>query len=330
VSDFWDDRPVLVTGATGLLGAWLVEALVARRARVVMLVRDLVPDSRVHQSGASRHAVTAYGDVRDGRLVERLLAEYEIDTVFHLAAQTIVEHAYRDPANTLRSNVEGTWEVLDACRRSGRPRAIVVASSDKAYGPQPQLPYHEDHPLQGRHPYDVSKSCADLIAQSYAWSYDMPVVTTRCGNLFGGGDLNFNRIVPGTIRSALAGERPVLRSDGTPERDYLYAEDAVSAYLLAGRHAGDAGVRGLAFNFSAESPIDVLALTRMILAACGRHDLEPVVEAVAEHEIQAQFLSAERARRLLGWRPEHDLAESLARTVHWYRDHLAGELADAA
>jgi CDP-glucose 4,6-dehydratase len=327
---WWSERPVLVTGATGLLGSWLVEELVEQGASVVMLVRDLVPDARVHQSGASARAVTALGDVRDGRLVERLLAEYEIDTVFHLAAQTIVEHAFRDPVNTMRSNVEGTWEVLDACRRSGRPRAIVVASSDKAYGTQPVLPYREDDPLQGRHPYDASKSCSDLIAQSYAWTYDLPVVVTRCGNLFGGGDLNFNRIVPGTIRAALAGRRPVLRSDGTPIRDYLYAEDAVAAYLLAAERGGEADVRGLAFNFSTESPISVLDLTRATLAACGRADLEPVIEAVATHEIQAQYLSADRARTVLGWQPRHDLHNALQRTVAWYARHLGAELQRAA
>jgi CDP-glucose 4,6-dehydratase len=327
---FWADRPVLVTGATGLLGSWLVEELVEQGASVVMLVRDLVPDARVHQSGASARAVTALGDVRDGRLTERLLAEYEIDTVFHLAAQTIVEHAFRDPVNTMRSNVEGTWEVLDACRRSRRPRAIVVASSDKAYGTQPVLPYREDDPLQGRHPYDVSKSCSDLIAQSYAWTYDLPVVVTRCGNLFGGGDLNFNRIVPGTVRAALAGQQPVLRSDGTPIRDYLYAEDAVAGYLLAAQRAAADDVRGLAFNFSTESPLSVLELTLAILAACGRPDLEPVIEDVATHEIQAQYLAAGRARSLLGWQPRHELADALARTVAWYRHHLGEGVRRAA
>jgi CDP-glucose 4,6-dehydratase len=330
MTGFWRDRPVLVTGATGLLGSWLVEELVDQGAQVVMLVRDLVADARVHQSGASQRAVTALGDVRDGRLIERLLAEYEVDTVLHLAAQTIVEHAFRDPANTMRSNIEGTWEVLDACRRSGRPRSIVVASSDKAYGTQPVLPYREDDPLQGRHPYDVSKSCSDLIAQSYAWTYDLPVVVTRCGNLFGGGDLNYNRIVPGTIRAALQGTRPVLRSDGTPVRDYLYAEDAVRGYLLAAERAPEPDVRGLAFNFSTETPVAVLDLTRAILAAAGRPDLAPVIEASATHEIQAQYLSAERARGLLGWHPRHSLAGGLARTVEWYREHLQGAARRAA
>jgi CDP-glucose 4,6-dehydratase len=330
VSGFWHDRPTLVTGATGLLGSWLVAGLQARGARVVVLVRDVVPDALLVTSGAGDSAVTAYGDVRDGRLVERLLAEYEIDAVFHLAAQTIVEHALRDPVNTFRSNVEGTWELLDACRRSGRPARIVVASSDKAYGSARELPYREDQPLEGRHPYDVSKSCADLITTAYARSYGLPVAITRCGNLYGGGDLNFNRLVPGTIRSALAGERPVLRSDGTPRRDYLYVEDAVDAYIGLAERAHEPGVAGEAWNFSTESPLDALAMTGRILAACGRSDLEPVVEASATHEIQDQYLSAEKARTQLRWRASHGLEGGLARTVAWYRDYLGRTLAAVA
>jgi CDP-glucose 4,6-dehydratase len=322
-TDFWRGRSVLVTGGTGLLGSWLVEALNEAGAEVVMLVRDLVPNALVHTSGASARCVTAFGDVADGRVVERVLAEHEVDAVFHLAAQTIVEHALRDPIGTFRSNVAGTWEVLDACRRSRRPTRIVVASSDKAYGTQPALPYTEDQPLQGRHPYDVSKSCTDLIAQTYAVTYGLPLVVTRCGNLYGGGDLNYNRIVPGTIRSALAGERPVLRSDGTPLRDYLYVEDAVGAYLLAAERAADPGVAGEAFNFSTESPLSALDMTRHVLAACGRPDLAPEIAGGASHEIQDQYLAATKARELLGWRPQHGLTVGLARTVDWYRARLA-------
>ena len=323
MNPFWRDRPVLVTGATGLLGSWLVPALLDGGARVVCLVRDLVPDALLHGSGASARTVSVFGDVRDGALVERVLAEYEIDAVFHLAAQTIVEHAQRDPRNTLRSNVEGTWELLDACRRSGRPTRIVVASSDKAYGDQPVLPYTEDQPLQGRHPYDVSKSCADLVAHAYANSYGLPVAVTRCGNLYGGGDLNFNRLVPGTIRSALQGVRPVLRSTGEPLRDYVYVEDAVSAYLLVAEHAHEAQVAGAAWNVSTETPLSALDMTRRVLAACDREDIEPEVLGTARHEIQHQFLSAAKLRATLGWRPRFDLDESLAATVEWYRGHLA-------
>ena len=319
---FWDGRPVLVTGASGLLGSWLVAALHDRGARVVTLVRDLVPDALFHTGGAAARSTIVLGDICDGALIERVLAEYEIDAVFHLAAQTIVEHAQRNPVGTLRANVEGTWEVLDACRRSGRPTRIVVASSDKAYGDQPVLPYTEDQPLEGRHPYDVSKSCCDLIAQAYANSYGLPVAITRCGNLYGGGDLNFNRLVPGTVRSLLAGERPVLRSDGSPQRDYIYVEDAAAAYLQLAERTHEDGIAGEAWNFSTESPLTALAMTEAITGAVGRPDLDPLVEATAHHEIQDQFLSAAKARAVLGWEPLHGLEEGLRRTVAWYRDYL--------
>jgi len=320
---FWRERPVLVTGATGLLGSWLVPELLDLGARVVILVRDVVPDALLATSGAAARCTTVFGDVRDGALVERVLAEYEVDAVFHLAAQTIVEHAQRDPRNTLRSNVEGTWEVLDACRRSGRATRVVVASSDKAYGDQPALPYTETQPLEGRHPYDVSKSCADLIAQAYAVSYGLPLVVTRCGNLYGGGDLNFNRLVPGVVAAALDGRRPVLRSDGAPLRDYLYVEDAVSAYVALAEQADRPSVVGRAWNFSTEAPLSALAMTRAILDAAGRPELEPLIEGSARHEIRDQWLSAAAARGELGWRPRFELRDALVRTVGWYRDYLS-------
>jgi CDP-glucose 4,6-dehydratase len=327
---FWHDRKVLVTGATGLLGPWLCAALTRRGAGVVALVRDLVPDSLFYTDATGGRCVTVFGDLRDGRLIERVLAEHEIDAVFHLGAQTIVEHALRDPANTMRSNVEGTWEVLDACRRSGRPTRIVVASSDKAYGSQSRLPYREDQPLAGRHPYDVSKSCADLIAQSYAATYGLPIVVTRCGNLYGGGDLNYSRLVPGTIRSALRGERPVLRSDGTLIRDYLYVEDAAEAYIELAQRAHERGVAGEAWNFSNELQLTAADMARRVLATCGRHDLELDIRAEAVHEIPHQYLSAEKARTQLDWRPAHGLDEGLRRTVAWYRGHLGAVVGLAA
>jgi CDP-glucose 4,6-dehydratase len=328
-NDFWTDRPVLVTGATGLLGSWLTADLQARGARVVALVRDLVPDSLFHTGATGARAVTVFGDICDGALVERVLAEHEIDTVFHLAAQTIVEHAQRDPRGTLRSNIEGTWEVLDACRRSGRPDRIVVASSDKAYGDQPVLPYTEDQPLEGRNPYDVSKSCADLIAQAYANSYGLPVAVTRCGNLYGGGDLNFSRLVPGTIRAVLAGRRPQLRSTGEPLRDYLYVEDAADFYLTLAEQLGRPEVAGQAWNVSTETPVSAVEMARRVIAACGS-DLEPEIVGDAHHEILHQFLSAERAREVLGWTPRFGLDDGLRRTVDWYRAALDGGRVPAA
>jgi CDP-glucose 4,6-dehydratase len=218
-SPFWQDRPTLVTGATGLLGGWLVSRLLDAGADVVCLVRDWVPQSELISQGFIDRVKVAHGEVQDQGLMERVLGEYEIDTVFHLAAQTIVGIAQRNPASTLAANVGGTWAVLEACRRSPKVRQIVLASSDEAYGEHNGRPYTEDLPLKGRHPYDVSKSCADLIAQSYAASYNLPVAITRCGNFFGGGDLKWNRLVPGSIRSVLRGQWPVIRSDGSFVRD---------------------------------------------------------------------------------------------------------------
>jgi CDP-glucose 4,6-dehydratase len=320
---FWRDRPVLVTGATGLLGSWLVPRLLAEGARVVALVRDVVPDALFETSGDRSRCITVSGDVEDGALVERVLVEYEVDAVFHLAAQTIVGHALRSPLGTFRANVAGTWELLDACRRSARPTRIVVASSDKAYGAQVDLPYRESQPLAGRHPYDVSKSCADLIAQTYATTYDLPVVVTRCGNLYGGGDLNFNRLVPGAIRDALAGRAPVLRSDGSPVRDYIYVDDAADAYVRLAERAHEATIRGEAFNFSNETPLSALDMVTRLVVACGRPDLEPEIAATAVHEIPAQHLSAEKARSRLGWEPRFGLDAGIERTVSWYARHLA-------
>lgn len=322
--EFWRGRSVLVTGATGLLGSWLTAALHARGAALVALVRDWVPDSEAVRSGTLRAVCTARGDIRDQETVERVLGEYEVDTVFHLAAQTIVGIANRNPVSTFDSNIRGTWSVLEACRRSPLVRQVIVASSDKAYGSHDELPYAETAPLQGRHPYDVSKSCADLLAQSYAVTYGLPVAVTRCGNLYGGGDLNWNRLVPGTLRSALRGERPVIRSDGSCVRDYFYVEDGVLAYLgLAERLAAERGLAGQAFNFSNELQVTVLELVERVLALCGRADLRPDVRGEAQHEIPHQYLSAAKARERLGWRPRFSLDEGLARTIEWYRAYLA-------
>jgi CDP-glucose 4,6-dehydratase len=323
VTGAWRDRPVLVTGATGLLGGWLVEALLARHAHVVAIVRDRVPDSRLLRERVIDRVDVAYGDVCDGALVERVLGEYEIECVFHLAAQTIVGIANRGPISTFETNVRGTWTVLEAARlRSSTVKRVIVASSDKAYGEHDTLPYDEAAPLQGKHPYDVSKSAADLIARSYFHTFGLPVVVTRCGNLFGGGDLNWNRIVPGTIRSALAGERPVIRSDGKLVRDYLYVEDAVDAYLaVADALASDAGLAGEAINVSYEQPLSVIDIVTRTLAAVGRSDLSLDIRNEATNEIREQYLRAARIRKL-GWSPRVALDEGLARTVAWYRDLL--------
>jgi CDP-glucose 4,6-dehydratase len=319
VNSYWRDRSVLVTGATGLLGSWLTRRLVDEGANVVCLVRDWVPQSEFIRSGVMGSVSTVRGDIVDQPLLERVIGEYEVEVVFHLAAQTIVGIANRNPVSTFSANIEGTWSLLEACRRSPKVASIVVASSDKAYGDQTVLPYTESMPLQGRHPYDVSKSCADLIAQSYAATYGLAVAITRCGNFYGGGDLNWNRVVPGTIRSILRGEMPIVRSDGQFVRDYFYIEDAAAAYMLLAEHLSrDPKLRGTAFNFSNESQISVLEIVKLLSVKMG-YAKEPKVLNEVSNEIRHQYLSAERARSLLKWKPQFSLDEGLDRTIAWYR-----------
>jgi CDP-glucose 4,6-dehydratase len=320
---FWKGRRVFVSGCTGFLGTALSRALVARHASVVGLVRDVVPTAPFFTDGTVSSIATVRGDLLDFPLLERVIGEYEIDTVFHLGAQAIVGVANRNPLGTFETNIRGTWNLLEACRRTTGVSRIVVASSDKAYGIQEKLPYTEAAPLQGTHPYDVSKSCADLIALTYFHSYALPVCVTRCGNLFGGGDLNFSRLIPGTIRSALGGERPLIRSDGTMVRDYIHVEDAVAAYLLLAERMDDSAVHGKAFNFSIGNPLSILEVTRLILDAAKRPDLEPVILATAKAEIPRQYLSSEFARSRLGWRPSSTVEARLGETIDWYRSYLA-------
>ncbi len=322
-SSFWLDRPTFVTGGSGLLGSWLVQRLVAAGADVVCLLRDWVPQSELVRAQHLQRVKVVSGDVRDRDTLERALGEYEIDTVLHLAAQTIVTIANRNPISTFETNIAGTWNLLEACRRSPKVRQIVIASSDKAYGDQEVLPYAEDTPLQGQHPYDVSKSAADLIAKTYAVSYDTPVAITRCGNFFGGGDLNWNRIVPGSIRSILRGQRPTIRSDGQYVRDYIYVEDGAAAYmLLAEKLAGQPELRGQAFNFSYGQPLTVLDLVHRLLERMGS-TLEPEIRNEASNEIRQQFLNADKARQILGWSPLFALDAGLDKTIAWYRTFLA-------
>jgi len=316
---FWRDRPTLVTGATGLLGGWLIRRLLDLEADVICLIRDWVPQSELVSARLIDRTKVVRGDIRDQAMLERTLGEYEVDSVIHLAAQTIVGIANRNPVSTYETNIGGTWALLEACRRSPTIRQIAIASSDKAYGSHDQLPYDEEAALQGRHPYDVSKSAADLIAQSYATTFGLPVVITRCGNFYGGGDLNWNRVVPGTIRSVLRGQRPVIRSDGKYVRDYFYVEDGAATYtLLVERLAQDRALQGESFNFSNETPTTVLALVEKILQAMGS-DLEPEIRNEAVNEIREQYLSAAKARRMLQWKPEFSLDQGLRRTIDWYR-----------
>lgn len=324
--NFWSERNVFVTGATGLLGSWLVADLTQRGANVTCLVRDWVPASSLVSSGAWERVNIVRGELEDYALLVRALNEYEINSVFHLAAQTIVGTASRSALSTFESNVRGTWNLLEACHVCNKLiERVVVASSDKAYGCHDALPYTEDAPLQGRYPYDVSKSCADLIAFSYFYTYGVPLAITRCGNLFGGGDLNFNRLIPGTIRAVLRDRAPIIRSDGAFVRDYFYVCDAVNAYLQLAEKLPQEKFVGQAFNFGNERPLSVLALVELILQLLKRPDLQPVILNEANHEIPKQYLDCSKARTLLGWKPQCSLEEGLHETIRWYSQHLGGQ-----
>lgn len=315
----WSGRRVFVTGATGFVGSWLVKELVKRGADVVVLVRDWDPQSELIRSGTVRHTHVVHGRVEDYATLERAINEHYVDTVFHLGAQTIVGTALRSPWSTFEANIRGTYNLLEACRVHAKlVQRVVVASSDKSYGEVSTLPYTEDMPPLGRRPYDVSKSCADLLAQAYYQTYGTPVVVARCGNVFGGGDLNWSRIVPGTIRSLYYGQRPVIRSDGRYTRDYLYVMDAVAAYLAMADAVDRPGIAGGAFNFGPERPRTVLEVVDALRMLMRRMDLEPVILNEAESEIRDQYLSSEKARRLLEWRPMYDFETGLKLTVEWY------------
>ena len=318
---FWQDRSVAITGAGGFVASWLSKALIELGASVVGIVRDSAGDHLLDRMGVRSELNIVHGSITDLPLVERVLNEYEVDTCFHLAAQAIVGAANRSPLSTFESNIKGTWNVLEAARTSPSVRAVVVASSDKAYGDQPTLPYREDLELRGRYPYDASKVCAEVLARCFVATYDAPVSVLRCANTYGGGDLNWSRLIPGTIRSILRGEEPVIRSDGTLERDYLFVEDAIRAYLLIGMHATDDGVRGEAFNFGTGHPVSVIDLVRKILFDAGS-DLQPLVLGPAKGEIDRQYLDSTLARTTFGWESEVDLDQGLARTIAWYSAYL--------
>lgn len=324
---FWRDRPTFVTGGTGLVGSWLVRRLLDVGADVVCLVRDWIPQSELVRSRTIEKVKIVRGDIHDRNLLERILSEYEIKTVFHLAAQTIVTIANCHPISTFETNIQGTWNLLEACRRSLKVQQIILASSDKAYGDQTILPYTESMSLQGQHPYDVSKSCADLIGHTYAVTYDLPVTITRCGNFYGGGDLNWNRIIPGTIRSIFRGQNPIIRSDGKYIRDYFYVEDGAAAYmLLAEEMEKHPELKGEAFNFSNEIQMTVSEIVDRILHLMNS-DLRVEIKNETSNEIFHQYLSAEKARRVLGWHPLFTLDAGLSRTVDWYRSFFQnGEL----
>lgn len=325
VSKFWNNKNVFVTGGTGFLGSYLVKKLVNYGANVTILVRDYIPQSNIYIGEEYKKVNVVHGTLEDYLLIERTLGEYEIDTVFHLAAQAIVGVANRNPLGTFTSNIQGTWNILEAARRSPLIKQVIVASSDKAYGDQEKLPYDENMPLQGKHPYDVSKSCADLIAQTYYETYKLPVCITRCGNLYGGGDLNFNRIIPQSIQSILNNEAPVIRSDGSFIRDYFYIEDAVDAYIKLAEKVVELNLGGQAFNFSNEIQLTVLELVNKILKIMGS-DIKPIILNQGSNEIIHQYLSAKKARTVLGWSPNYTIDEGISKTIEWYKDFLKKEI----
>jgi CDP-glucose 4,6-dehydratase len=324
--EFWGGRQVLVTGATGLLGGHLVRELLELGANVVTLVRDGMPGSELTRSGLIQQVTTVQGAITDLALFRRIMAEYSIQTVFHLAAQSLVGPAKLDPLGTLEANIQGSWVVLEAARLS-KVGQVLVASSFKAYGDPVELPYREDMPLAGKYPYDVSKSCVDLISAMYATTYGLPVGIVRCANLFGGGDLNFSRSIPGIIKATLLDEPFEIRSDGRFVRDFLYAEDAVDGYLtLAEKIAAKPELYGEAFNFSLELRMTVLDLVDVVKRVMGRPDLEVVIRNNASNEVREQYASSEKARRLLGWVPRVGLEEGLRRTVAWYSAWLSTDI----
>lgn len=318
----YDGKVVLVTGATGVVGSWLVRDLLDQSASVVALIRDETPESELIRSGDLLRTTRVRGELVDQRLLQRTLVEHGVDVVFHLGAQTQVITAEREPFGTMEANVRGTYNMLESVRVASPATAVVVASSDKAYGSSEQLPYTEEHPLAGRGIYDASKSASDLIALAYERSYGLRLGIARCGNIYGGGDVNWDRIVPGTIRSLLRGDRPVLRSDGRPKRDYLYVRDAVRAYLALGGAVLDGSVSGEAFNFGHNAPVSVLEIVTELRRVVGREDLEPVILDGAPLEIPDQYLDASKAERTLGWRPSFGLHDGLVETVDWYRGIL--------
>lgn len=324
VNKFWNNKNVFVTGGTGFLGSYLVKKLVSYGANVTILVRDYIPQSNIYIGEEYKKVNVVQGMLEDYLLIERALGEYEIDTVFHLAAQAIVGVANRNPLGTFKSNIEGTWNILEAARKSPLIKQVIIASSDKAYGDQEKLPYDENMPLQGKHPYDVSKSCTDLIAQTYYETYKLPVCITRCGNLYGGGDLNFNRIIPQSIQSILNKEAPVIRSDGSFIRDYFYIEDAVDAYINLAEKVVELNLGGQAFNFSNEIQLTVLELVNKILKIMGS-DIKPIILNQGSNEIIHQYLSAKKARTVLGWSPNYTIDEGLSKTIEWYKDFLKKE-----
>lgn len=323
--NFWTDKRVLVTGSAGFLGCWLSNILVENGAHVTGLDIDIKPRSNFYNFGLKKKIKQLHVDVTNYTLLRKTFSKEEPEIVFHLAAQPLVTIANKNPLPTFENNIKGTWNLLEAARNAGSVYGVVVASTDKAYGVHEKLPYTEDAPLHGAYPYDVSKSAADLLAQAYFKTYGLPVGITRSGNFYGGGDLYFDRIVPGTIKSLIFDEAPIIRSDGRFVRDYIYIKDIANAYMILAKKLRH--VRGEAFNLSTEEPLNVLALVSMISRLMGKQHLKPSVLNIAKAEIREQYLSGEKARNLLGWSAKYSLEESLKETITWYKQYF-GEKAE--
>ncbi len=319
---YWKGKNAFVTGADGFIGSWVAKTLVDQGANVTALVRDMKKQNNLDVMGIKGNLNVVQGDLVDYSVLERIANEFETEAVFHIAAQAIVGVANRSPLSTFESNIKGTWNILEAARNSKTVKKVIVASSDKAYGVQEKLPYTEESPLLGRYPYDASKACADILAQSYFTTYSLPVCITRNANTYGGGDMNFNRIIPGTIQSVLKNEIPIIRSDGTPERDYIYVKDIADAYLLLAEKMDKKGIPGEAFNFGTETPVKVIDLFNKIIELSGAKGVKPKVLGEAKNEIDRQWLSSKKAGNLLGWKPKYSLENGLKETIEWYRNHL--------
>ncbi|MBI2598115.1 MAG: GDP-mannose 4,6-dehydratase [Candidatus Diapherotrites archaeon] len=319
MKNFWEEKKVFITGADGFIGSWVAKELVEKKAKVVALVRDLKPGLGFDLHGLRDRITIVNGDLADLKVLQRALNEYEIDSVFHIAAQAIVGIANKSPLSTFESNIKGTWNILEACRLNDSIQRIVVASSDKAYGAQKQLPYTEESPLLGIYPYDASKACADILARSYFATYGLPVAVTRNANTFGGGDMNFSRIIPDAIKCLIDGKKFAIRSDGTPERDYMYVKDASNAYLALGKALDRKELHGEAFNFGTERPVSVVELFKKISSLMGKPNEQPEILGQARNEIDTQYLSISKAKKLLGWQPKYSLEKGLMETIEWYR-----------